>query len=157
MRCVLQNFIYLVANTCKCPFNVYICLFKMYEITTTSLHILYSHLARLWSPCCSSAHCPVPIPKLPTSHHQGYSAKLPSPLHPMDCPNELQAAQKFEIFWAVKCLNFCLPKFLPKNWDCPWFFSFVTGCLGSPAPTPFFPLLSAPSLSLFFTGWVFKA
>jgi len=52
-----------------------------------------------------SFHCHVHVPKSPTPHCHGDIAKLPSPLDPMDCLNELQAANKLKSFWYVQCLN----------------------------------------------------
>jgi hypothetical protein len=62
----------------------------------------------------------------------GYFAKLPSPLHPVNCPNEYQAAQQFlgclTDFSFPACQNLCSQK---SDW--PW---------PSPPPRPFLPTLS---------------
>jgi len=124
--------------------------FKNFDKIT---QILYSHFARLWSPCCSSAHCQVPIPKLPTSHHQGYIAKLPSPLHPMDCPNELQAAPEIWKFLGCQMFDFLSAKMSAQKLRLPlvFFFSHWLLRLPHPAPQHLFFLFSVPPLSLSFS------
>jgi hypothetical protein len=63
---------------------------------------------------CMLFNCHVLIPKLPTPHRQGNIAKLPIPLHPMDCLNELQAVDKLQNLWDVELFLVC-SNFRPKR------------------------------------------
>jgi hypothetical protein len=65
----------------------------------------------------------------------GYFAKWQSPLHQLNCPNELQDAHKSQNFWAVSSLNFfsSLRKLLlAKIRLPPFFFSPHAAAKGSP-------------------------
>jgi hypothetical protein len=66
-------------------------IFSTHTLLDCEVHVAQVHIAQ----------CPFPSCQV---HFTLWTAQM-----------SFKLPQKFEIFWAVKCLIFCLPKFLPKN------------------------------------------
>ncbi len=106
------------------------------QVNFISLQSSLQHFAK-----CMLFNCHVHIPKLPTPHCQGNVAKLPSPLHPMDCTNDLEAPNKLQNLWDAQCLNcfWCAQTSGPKE-RLP-LICFSHKLLPPPPSKPLFPFL----------------
>ncbi len=107
---------------------------------TTLLFFYLTILPSLPSPLCQIAkftllNCHVRIAISAFQSCQLYISKWPSPFHPVDSPNELQAAHDYRILWAARGLKFfpICQSLYPKNSDCT---CLVGGGGATSAPLP---------------------
>jgi len=97
-------------------------------VSSQLCQIVKSSLLPIWVFCQKAfTHLPTPLSQIAKSNINtsasqvpnstmsfGYFAKVPSPLHPVNCPNECQAAQQFlgclTDFSFPACQNLCSQK-----------------------------------------------